>query len=329
MTLDYDDDYSFDEVTLDLLRDTVPKFGFLVPIIRQKGSEKLIDGRHRLKIWEELGGETSKFQFNVCYVETDSPEECNTIINKCRRPWDNKEDRRPIVQALSGKGHSQRAIARAMGVAQATVGNDLAKSKEGAGEQNCSPAPSALVAVKGIDGKQYAKPAIQEEINEALAMKAEGKTNKAIARKLSRGERTIKGWTAKDKTERNEDRLTPTGVLSDFTKEFIKKESKEFGKRIELLESAVELSKQLDKLWKYVQQKHDKHGRPVARQDIEIASKVMIQNGTLASMAATLGLSSDASYFDTLIAIDALGKKISSCARQAIYLSGQSDTVLP
>ena len=128
--------------------------------------------------------------------------------------------------------------------------------------------------------------------------------------------------------EQSKEQLTPTGELSDLTKEFVKKESKEFGRRIELLENTVELSRQLDKLWKYVQQKLNKHSRPVARQDIEIASKIMIQNGTMAKMAATLGLPNDASYFDVLFAIDTLGKKISSSARQAIYLSGHSDTIL-
>jgi transposase len=206
---------------------------------------------------------------------------------------------------------------------------------------------------QGKDGKMRRPPAKPEEIASAWKMKDAGESTANIAKNLTRGEETVRGWFAKDREqstvvpakkqtqsfvlekpaaailEQPEKQLTPTGVLSNLTKEFIKKESKEFSKRIELLESAVELSKQLDKLWKYVQQKHDKHGRPVARQDIEIASKVMIQNGTLANMAATLGLSSDASYFDTLTAIDALGKKISSCARQAIYLSGQSDTVLP
>jgi transposase len=329
MTYDYDDDYDFDQVTLDLLRETVPKFGFLVPIIKQKGSDKLIDGRHRLKIWKEIGGETSGFKLNVCYVETDNPEECNAIINKCRRLWDNKEDRRLIVQALSRKGHRQRAIAKAMGVAKGTVQNDLDKSKESASGQNCPLALSAPAALKGIDEEQYAKPASQEEINKVLTMKAEGKTGKAIAQKLKRPARTIQNWIAQDKAKSSEEQLTPTGVLADLTKEFVKKESKEMVKRIELITSAIELSKQLDRLWKYAQQKHDKHSRPVVRQNIEVASKVMVQNGAMEEMAAMLQLPKDASYFDIMLAMDKLGKHISDCSRRTIYLLGGSDTILP
>jgi transposase len=321
--------YVYDETTLDWLRITIPTHGFLVPIIRQKGSDKLIDGRHRLKVWEEFGGEASKFKLNVCYVETDNPEECNEIINKCRRLWASKEERQPMVKALNDRGHSQRAIARVMGVDKRTVYNDLAETKKSAGGDFSPPALSAPVAVKGIDGKQYTKPASQEEVNEALAMKAEGKTSKAIAQKLKRPARTIQGWTAKDKTESNEERLTPTGVLADLTKEFVKKESKEMVKRIELITSAIELSKQLDRLWKYAQQKHDKHSRPVVRQNIEVASRVMVQNGAMEEMAAMLQLPKNASYFDIMLAMDKLGKHISDCSRRTIYLLGGSDTILP
>lgn len=209
------------------------------------------------------------------------------------------------------------------------------------------------VPTKGKDGKLRMPPATHEEINRTWEMKDAGMSTLAIAKELGRAAATVRGRLAKDREqqtsvpakkqtqsfvlekpaavilEQQREQLTPTGELSNFTREFIKKESKEFNRRIELLENAVELSKQLDKLWKYVQQKHDKHSRPVARQDIEIASKVMIQDGTMAKMATTLSLPSDASYFDVLFAIDALGKTISSCARRAIYLSGKSDTVLP
>jgi transposase len=251
------------------------------------------------------------------------------------------------VAAIESDKISIRAAAERFGVPAMTLQRKAPTVPSGT-VGALRPAPT-----KGMDGKLRMPPATKEDIDRAWEMKDAGISTPAIAEELDRGKATVRRWFAKGREqstlvpakkqtqsfilekpatailEQPKKQLTPTGVLSDLTKEFIKKESKEFSKRIELLESAVELSKQLDKLWKYVQQKHDKHGRPVARQDIEIASKVMIQNGTLASMAATLGLSSDASYFDTLLAIDALGKKISSCARQAIYLSGQSDTVLP
>jgi transposase len=345
--------YDYDEPTLDYLRITIPTHGVLVPIIKQKNTEQLIDGRHRQKIWEELDGKTKGIPLPVHYVETDNPEEYNQIINDCRRPWKNLKEREKLIHTLRGIGHSQRAIAKTMGVTEMTVRRDLTKGKAAAGATYVAPAAGLPSASVGQDGKKYNKPGTKEEIEEALALYKIGKSTSDIAKDKGRGVRTIRDWIAKSSkvetespafvgdnnvatitrpqinTQKEKEQLTPTGILSDLTKEFIKKESKEFGERIELLENAVKLSKQLDKLWKYVQQKHDKHGRPVARQDIEIASKVMIQNGTLANMAVTLGLPDDASYFDALFAIDALGKKISSCARRAIYLSGYSDTILP
>jgi hypothetical protein len=132
--------YVYDETTLDWLRITIPTHGFLVPIIRQKGSDKLIDGRHRLKVWEEFGGEASKFKLNVCYVETDNPEECNEIINKCRRLWASKEERQPMVKALNDRGHSQRAIARVMGEDEMTVRNDRLQRWR---QTNALPTPDA------------------------------------------------------------------------------------------------------------------------------------------------------------------------------------------
>lgn len=245
--------------------------------------------------------------------------------------------------AIKEEKISKRAAAERFDVSARTLERKSSTAANAAVE-DLRPTPT-----RGKDGKLRMPPAKPEEIARAWDMKDAGMTKSAIAKELNRGDGTVHRWLAQDREqstlvpvkkqtqsfvvkeptaailEQPQKQLTPTGVLSDFTKEFIKKESKEFSKRIELLENAVELSKQLDKLWKYVQRKHDKHGRPVARQDIEIASKVMIQNGTMARMAATLGLPNDASYFDTLFAIDALGKKISSCARQVIYLSGQSD----
>jgi ParB-like chromosome segregation protein Spo0J len=72
--------YDYDETTLDLLRCTIEKHGILVPIIKQQHTEQLIDGRHRKKIWEELGGEASGINLPVHYVETDNPDEYNQII---------------------------------------------------------------------------------------------------------------------------------------------------------------------------------------------------------------------------------------------------------
>jgi transposase len=249
--------------------------------------------------------------------------------------------------AIEEEKISMRFAAERFGVPSATLHRKSPTVSSGTVGLS-QPAPT-----KGKDGRPRKPPATKEEINRAWEMKDAGASTLVIAEELDRGKATVHNWFAKGREqstlvpakkqtqsfvlekpaavilEQQKEQLTPTGVLSDLTKEFIKKESKEFNRRIELLENAVELSKQLDKLWKYVQQKHDKYGRPVVRQDVEIASKVMIQTGAMANMAVTLGLPDDASYFDALFAIDALGKKISSCARQSIYLSGYSDTILP
>jgi hypothetical protein len=123
--------------------------------------------------------------------------------------------------------------------------------------------------------------------------------------------------------------FTPTGLLSNLTKELIERESKQFAKREKLLKATVQLSKELDVLWKYVQRKHEKFGRPIIRHDMEIASKVMVHDGTMENMALILGLNSDASYFEIMLAIDKLGKDISQYARQAIYLFGHTDSMSP
>lgn len=45
---------SYDEATLDLLRLIIPNCGILVPVICRSGTNEIIDGRHRLKVREEL-----------------------------------------------------------------------------------------------------------------------------------------------------------------------------------------------------------------------------------------------------------------------------------
>ena len=141
--------YDYDEPTLDYLRITIPTHGVLVPIIKQKNTEQLIDGRHRQKIWEELDGKTKGIPLPVHYVETDNPEEYNQIINDCRRPWKNLKEREKLIHTLRGIGHSQRAIAKTMGVTEMTVRRDLTKGKAAAGATYVAPA-AALPFVKSL-----------------------------------------------------------------------------------------------------------------------------------------------------------------------------------
>ena len=61
---------------------------------------------------------------------------------------------------------------------------------------------------------------------------------------------------------------------------------------------------------------------------MEIASKSMVQDRTMTSMALALGLEETASYFEIMLAIDQLGKDISLYARQTIYQFGHSGRML-
>ena len=64
--------YAYDEATLDLLRLTIPIYGILVPIIRRSGTNEVIDGRHRLKIREELQAQGTQIMLPVHHVDNSA-----------------------------------------------------------------------------------------------------------------------------------------------------------------------------------------------------------------------------------------------------------------
>jgi hypothetical protein len=64
-------------------------------------------------------------------------------------------ERKALVQLMSGKGMSQRAIAGSLNVDQKTVSNDLREQAE----ENSSPKPDNIV---GLDGKKYKRKAEPE-----------------------------------------------------------------------------------------------------------------------------------------------------------------------
>ncbi len=124
------------------LRESIQRFGVLVPIIYDQ-HDRLLDGHNRRRIADELEVECP---FHVVHVENDDQaEEIVKTINLDRRHLD-ADQRRELVAALRANGHSERAIAGALGVSQPTVHRDL----EVVGDTGESPAQ-----VHGKDGKTY------------------------------------------------------------------------------------------------------------------------------------------------------------------------------
>jgi len=224
--------YAYDEATLDLLRLTIPAYGILVPIIKQSGTNEVIDGRHRLKVREELEAEGTRIMLPVHHVDTNNPEEIDQIVNSVRRPWQDAEQRKELVSKLREKGHSHQRIADAVGTAKSTVQNDL-KAEVPAG-QNRPVSTTKPKATTGKDGKTKLPPATPEEIARAWVMLDAGKGKKEIAAELGRGYSTVREWFKKERPEAVQQAQpkptptpeptptpTPTPTETDSTKEQI------------------------------------------------------------------------------------------------------------
>lgn len=191
--------YAYDEATLDLLRLTIPTYGIIVPIILRSGTNEVIDGRHRMKIREELLSEGMKITLPVHHIDTDNPAEIDQIVNSVRRPWQDAAQRQELVRKLRERGHSHQCIADAVGTAKSTVQEDL--KAETAGGRNRPPADLTPEATTGKDGKSYKPPADSKEIARAWTMKDSGMSTPAIAKNLGRGEKTVRNWLKKDRPE--------------------------------------------------------------------------------------------------------------------------------
>lgn len=110
-----------DPAVEDALRESIERFGVLVPVIYDQ-HDRLLDGHNRKRIAEELEVEVP---FHVVHVEDESQaEEIVKTINLDRRHF-GQEQRRELAAALRANGHSERAIAGALGVSQPTVHRDL------------------------------------------------------------------------------------------------------------------------------------------------------------------------------------------------------------
>lgn len=120
------------------LRASVERFGVIVPVVFNRGS--LLDGENRLAIAEELGVDCPRLELDL---NDEDAERVSVELNTARRQL-SREQRVEIVKALREEGHSQRAIAGALGVSDMTIRRDL----EGA-------TPVAPERTIGRDGKSY------------------------------------------------------------------------------------------------------------------------------------------------------------------------------
>jgi transposase len=335
--------YPYDEATLDLLRLTIPTYGIIVPIILRSGTNEIIDGRHRMKIREELLGEGMKITLPVHHVDTDNPAEIDQIVNSVRRPWQDAAQRQELVKKLRERGHSHQRIADAVGTHKKTVQNDL-KAQSPTGEKAPVGVPTAK-ATKGKDGKMRKPPATPEEIARAWQMKDSGMSTPAIAKDLERGEQTVRDWFKKERPEavqatepptseagksdhdqtseirtvESNEPITPTGQISKHTKSIIAREKKTLQVKLEQVKQIRELNSSLEGYWKPLQRDWQKHGRAVVLGNLNIAEKVFLRDGVLQPLAESLGLPNESSLEDCLWAMQKEAKQIEKNIRTALY----------
>lgn len=116
----------------DALRASIRRFGVIVPVVKDQHG-RILDGHHRSRIAEELG-----VDFTVQAVTVANEDEAREIartLNSDRRQL-TEEQRRAVVVELRQLGHSERAIAGAVGVSKTTVHNDLEAARLVTGDQS-------------------------------------------------------------------------------------------------------------------------------------------------------------------------------------------------
>jgi site-specific DNA-methyltransferase (adenine-specific) len=132
----------------DALRASIRRFGVLVPVARDQHG-RIIDGHHRVRLADEEGVNCPEVVITV--ADDDEAREIARTLNADRRQL-TEEQRRAVVADLRRGGHSERAIAGALGVSQATVHRDIGRATD-SGE---SVQPDR---VRSLDGKS--RPAVQ------------------------------------------------------------------------------------------------------------------------------------------------------------------------
>jgi ParB-like chromosome segregation protein Spo0J len=112
---------ALDGATEAALRESIRRFGVLVPVVRDQHGNTL-DGFHRSRIATE---ENVRFRVDLVTVaDEDEAREIARTLNADRRQM-TPEQRREVVAALREAGHSLRAIGGAVGVSKDQVAKDL------------------------------------------------------------------------------------------------------------------------------------------------------------------------------------------------------------
>jgi ParB-like chromosome segregation protein Spo0J len=159
-----------DEATEAALRASIERFGVLVPILLDQHGG-IIDGHHRARLAGELGLEP---RVEVIEVRDNAHARAlATTLNSDRRHLD-VWTRRKVVESLRSEGHSERAIAGAVGVTKTTVHRDL-ETLGGPG------GPPAQIA--GRDGKNYA-PARRKRASKIRRLPASPSWARVLTNKL-------------------------------------------------------------------------------------------------------------------------------------------------
>lgn len=195
----------------DALRASIQRFGVLVPVVKDQHGQ-VLDGHHRSRIADKLG---VKYRVDVVQVaDDDERREIARTLNADRRQL-TEEQRRAVAVELRTQGHSERAIAGALGVSQKTVNRDLHRSVE---SRDSTEVPARVL---GTDGKSYSsrRPTVVAAKNEREAERAQqalatlGDEAPARVLDVKRVERIAREHQAEQRrAEPVEERTTATGV---------------------------------------------------------------------------------------------------------------------
>jgi ParB-like chromosome segregation protein Spo0J len=144
---------ALDTATEAALRESIRRFGVLVPVLIDEPSGEPVDGHHRVRIARELG---VSYREQAVRLPEDPEERAQALadLNDARRQRMTPEQRREIVAVLRAQGHSQRAIAGAVGVNEKTIRNDVRVS----GAEGSAPVTKSSQGpdlVTGRDDKKY------------------------------------------------------------------------------------------------------------------------------------------------------------------------------
>lgn len=179
-----------DTATEAALRASIERFGVIVPVVKDQHG-RILDGHHRARIAAELGVPCPEQVREI--ADGDDALEIAVSLNADRRQM-TPDQRREIVSALRQEGHSQRAIADAVGVSKRTVEKDIKAQVATGSHLEESARPELPETTLGRDGKEYpaarpkktrkarkAKPDVQLSLFEQWAKPTKRERYKAAA----------------------------------------------------------------------------------------------------------------------------------------------------